>query len=671
VATDARGQCLELEVDESLPICSENAGQLEVEVIGTVLRAEWSPAIGLENPFLLNTNILSAIDTTYTLFVKGYNEKNNLLTNGNFNQAYTGFTSNYKANEVTAGGYIIGKSSKELLPDSPNCMGGNQANGEANLFLAHVNPNQTENIYCQEIEIAAQQSYFFKGLMTPLVDNPNLHIDLKVNDIIIASFTMDSTFCAWQEIQFTWESNTATKAKICIDANQSFALDNVGFFELCEVVKSIETEVIPFNIQVADTLELPCGDSLRLNAILNTQGNYFLTEWTSTNGHILAGAQSLRPLINQSGLYKVEVQANIGNQICRANREIRVIDVDKAAPMLASEGDLHCQRNQTVLSAVETTLDPNQFLYEWTSEDGQILSNASLLNITVNKAGTYELKRTDLAGLCPVITDIKVIKTAIEDFSIQTTEPNCSQPFTELNIQNIIGGNPPYQFSINNGQTYQENGFFPSLKGGMYDLEVLDANDCAARKSISIADFDAIQLQLAPRLDINATEDFKMPLISNLSMDLVESIEWFPNKNLTCTDCFQPKLTGQPSAFYRVKVKDKNGCTAEASTKINYLVPNIAYIPSVFSPNRDGRNDLFSVFVNDKMVQKIKQLAIYDRLGNLLFSQKDILPEDNAAGWDGQFNGQDVAIDVYIYLVEIEKHNGEIEVFKGALNLVR
>ncbi|MGB5034119.1 MAG: T9SS type B sorting domain-containing protein, partial [Saprospiraceae bacterium] len=107
----------------------------------------------------------------------------------------------------------------------------------------------------------------------------------------------------------------------------------------------------------------------------------------------------------------------------------------------------------------------------------------------------------------------------------------------------------------------------------------------------------------------------------------------------------------EESGVYEFNHRSSSGCDS-----IEYLVLMIAhegevYVPNVFSPNGDQVNDRLVVFSNED-VHMIDLFAIYDRWGELMFEQKNILPNDPQYGWDGMFRGVPVNPDVFVYIVE-------------------
>jgi gliding motility-associated-like protein len=70
--------------------------------------------------------------------------------------------------------------------------------------------------------------------------------------------------------------------------------------------------------------------------------------------------------------------------------------------------------------------------------------------------------------------------------------------------------------------------------------------------------------------------------------------------------------------------------------------PNLQlYIPSAFTPNSDGLNDLFGA-VGEGVEDY--HLTIYNRWGNKIFESTDMSNK-----WDGTFNGERVELGTYTY----------------------
>ncbi|MDO1448070.1 FG-GAP-like repeat-containing protein [Rhodocytophaga aerolata] len=95
------------------------------------------------------------------------------------------------------------------------------------------------------------------------------------------------------------------------------------------------------------------------------------------------------------------------------------------------------------------------------------------------------------------------------------------------------------------------------------------------------------------------------------------------------------------------------------------------FIPTLFSPNSDGKNDEFKVY-GEGFAEL--HLRIYDRSGALLFETRDIRTATNN-GWDGTNNGRPVPNGTYFWSLSGSYADGTQVQFNskqsGAINLIR
>jgi gliding motility-associated-like protein len=80
------------------------------------------------------------------------------------------------------------------------------------------------------------------------------------------------------------------------------------------------------------------------------------------------------------------------------------------------------------------------------------------------------------------------------------------------------------------------------------------------------------------------------------------------------------------------------------------------YLPNAFSPNDDGRNDVFSLFTPCLEISTF-ELLIFDRWGQQLFATSD-----PAFRWNGRYRGQELPTGVYLYVLRGRGFDGVQEV---------
>ena len=107
-------------------------------------------------------------------------------------------------------------------------------------------------------------------------------------------------------------------------------------------------------------------------------------------------------------------------------------------------------------------------------------------------------------------------------------------------------------------------------------------------------------------------------------------------------------------------------CMAYTDTIRVFQSQSCLLIPSAFTPNNDGRNDLFHIQSECELTYY--HLKIYNRYGQMVFTSDNIY-----SIWDGTFNGSPVEIGTYFYYIEYQPNipNPTYQRLKGGVTVVR
>lgn len=124
-------------------------------------------------------------------------------------------------------------------------------------------------------------------------------------------------------------------------------------------------------------------------------------------------------------------------------------------------------------------------------------------------------------------------------------------------------------------------------------------------------------------------------------------------------------ITVLDGGLYWLDATDINGCIGRDSINVvDSMCPVYFYIPSAFTPNGDGLNDIFRPTFAGSLSGY--HLSIYNRWGSIVFDSKN--PSD---GWNGTSKGYDQPIGVYIWICSYSLDGKAIKREKGTVTLLR
>lgn len=110
---------------------------------------------------------------------------------------------------------------------------------------------------------------------------------------------------------------------------------------------------------------------------------------------------------------------------------------------------------------------------------------------------------------------------------------------------------------------------------------------------------------------------------------------------------------------------NQNSCNDSICKTIRVFEPRDLKIPTAFSPNGDGVNDVYYHYAKGFITANLR---IYNRWGTLVFETDDL-----TVGWDGKWKGveQDIAVFAYILTITFADNPNEPEIYSGNVTLVR
>ena len=167
-------------------------------------------------------------------------------------------------------------------------------------------------------------------------------------------------------------------------------------------------------------------------------------------------------------------------------------------------------------------------------------------------------------------------------------------------------------------------------------------------------------LSLPPELSVELGEPLRLPGPTGYAF-----YNWLPPYRLDCTSCARPLARPAVDTLYRLEVANGFGCTATDSILVRVLPRLRTYVPTAFSPNDDGRNDVLRLYAGPE-VAKVLSFEVYGRWGNKVFSSAE--PEPT---WDGDSAGRPAAQGLYLWQAEVELLDGRRQRLRGEVSLLR
>ena len=161
-------------------------------------------------------------------------------------------------------------------------------------------------------------------------------------------------------------------------------------------------------------------------------------------------------------------------------------------------------------------------------------------------------------------------------------------------------------------------------------ISITDANGCIAQQSL-YAYIANVQTS------VTALPDTAILLGQTIQLsttgDSTYTYNWSPVAGLNNTSVYNPTAAPVTTTTYCVTVSNNLNCTATDCYTVEIIQPvTTIKVPDAFSPNGDGKNDVFTIFPLDGAY--IFEIRIYNRWGEVVFYSKG-----NTA-WDGTYQGK-------------------------------
>jgi len=195
-------------------------------------------------------------------------------------------------------------------------------------------------------------------------------------------------------------------------------------------------------------------------------------------------------------------------------------------------------------------------------------------------------------------------------------------------------------------------------------LTVTADNGCVSNDVTKQIHIDDISLDAGHDTSVQANVPFKLSGRWTGDVNGVPDLTWSPANGLNSTDGNEPSAILQEDQLYYLTATTEIGCSALDSVRIWVFTSPGVLVPSGFTPNSDGLNDLLKPRYNG--IKGLDYFSVYDRWGRLVFKTSDM-----AKGWDGRIGGQLQNNGTFVWIISAEAFDGKKFQLKGTTTIIK
>ncbi|MFN0015932.1 MAG: HYR domain-containing protein [Saprospiraceae bacterium] len=436
--------------------------------------------------------------TSYNFVAWALDSTFNLIQNPQFEDGNTAFTSGYDYSPgdlVPFDCYDVLMDPHAANPLFPKCPDHTTGYG---LMLATSNSNKGLQIWAQDVPVEPNTMYFISGWATRFTVKGYLR--LYINGQLVLSYTAPMN-CTWGYFSGFWFNSGISNAHVVIEqpvpifSPGALAIDDLFMAPMCKEEDSVTVHMTSVHAEadVFNPIHFCDDHEITLNGEGSTEGPFIFYNWTTTNGNIVSGANTLHPVVNAPGTYTLTVTLDDGNyKNCYSTATVETIEgINPFSTWITSNQTLNCVQKQMTLSAA--TNQGSTLTYQWTaSNGGNILSGATTKHAQINAPGTYTLLVTDQGTGCTAVAERE-----IEADTVPPIANAIGNPITCLLLESALNGTGSttglgihYKWTTPDGLILSGQDSLKAVGGtaGTYVFKVTNsANFCTATDTVVVS----------------------------------------------------------------------------------------------------------------------------------------------------------------------------------------
>lgn len=379
----------------------------------------------------------------------------------------------------------------------------------------------------------------------------------------------------------------------------------------------------------------------------------------------------INPVVEFSNPGTYEVYLNITDTICNLQDTAKkVITVYPALELSVSNDTILCNNANTPFDIIANS-SGSATNFTWATDINftNIINTGrldSVINVNPSVTTTYYVTATNGWPLCDLMDSVQVL--FLDDaITLMGDTTICRGDTLNLSADYSLGGVTTFDWSPN---TYiyleNQNIAFATPVSSQYYYLTATINGCPFYDSVFVnVDYIDPSTVYATATPEDVPEGGTTTLMA-FPDSSIYNYTWFPPNAVSSSTSQTTTATINEDQDFLVTV-NRGMCTVPAIVsvkKLEFACGDVyIFVPNAFTPNNDNNND--KVFVRGQNIETMN-FMIFDRWGELVFETTD-----QSIGWDGTFKGEVLDPDVYVYHLTVICVDGQENLIKGNITLLR
>ena len=313
----------------------------------------------------------------------------------------------------------------------------------------------------------------------------------------------------------------------------------------------VQLNTTPPDADAGENGTLDCNAStVVLNGTGSSTGSQYSYLWTTADGHIASGENTLTPTVDAIGTYTLTVTN--GANGCTNTAQTQVVQSPEVTAAISSQTEVSCYGEEDGTATATAGGGAGGFTFSWSN--GTVEATASNLG-----AGTYSVTATDGAG-CTATATATVTQPDVLAVNASATPQSAPGVNDGTATANPTGGTPGYSYAWENGET---TAAITGLAPGNYSVSVTDANGCEAAQVVTVSASDCIVKANVDFTNVTChggSDGSATITLENATEPI--SFNW-SNGSTTQT------ISDIPAGTYNVSATDANNCEVVATINIS------------------------------------------------------------------------------------------------------